>query len=328
MKYYIKIFKMGIGAFLAIYLAEKFNLLYATSAGIITILTLLDTKKETVLIAFKRIIAFILATLIAYILFNFISYTAFSFGVFLIFFAGICLKFNMPQAIPMNSVLISHYLLNKSMPFDIIANESFLLIIGVGIGILFNLYIPSNVHEIRKKQHEIEEGLKIVLFAIANNLRKRDEFAGLKELEELNNYIDKGINKAYTNMNNTFFQESRYFIEYMEMRKRQYFVLLEILEKIEKLSIKTIQSEMIADFVVTIANTLSESQNTRGLIKMQEDLLLEFKKSELPKTREEFENRAILYVLIINLNIFLNIKKNFVDSLSSEQKEKYWDEEE
>ena len=40
MKYYIKIFKMGIGAFLAIYLAEKFNLLYATSAGVITILTL------------------------------------------------------------------------------------------------------------------------------------------------------------------------------------------------------------------------------------------------------------------------------------------------
>jgi len=327
MKYYIKIFKMGIGAFLAIYLAEKFNLLYATSAGVITILTLLDTKKETVLIAFKRIVAFIIATLIAYILFNYISYTAFSFGVFLIFFAGICLKFNMPQAIPMNSVLISHYLLNKSMPFDIIANESFLLIIGVGIGILFNLYIPGNVHEIRKKQYEIEEGLKKVLFAMARNLRKMNDFEGIKELEELNKYIDKGIDKAYTNMNNTFFQESRYFIEYMEMRKRQYFVLNEILEKIGKLSIRTIQSEKIADFVETIADSLSESQNTRGLIKMQEELLLEFKKSELPKSREEFENRAILYVLIINLNIFLNIKKNFVDSLSLEQKKKYWDKE-
>ena len=46
--------------------------------------------------------------------------------------------------------------------------------------------------------------------------------------------------------------------------------------------------------------------------------------SFLPKTREEFENRAILYHLLLDTQRFLLMKQEFVQSLTEEQVNIYW----
>lgn len=38
----------------------------------------------------------------------------------------------------------------------------------------------------------------------------------------------------------------------------------------------------------------------------------EYRNSELPKSREEFETRAILFDILTNLKIFLQIKREFI----------------
>ena len=48
------------------------------------------------------------------------------------------------------------------------------------------------------------------------------------------------------------------------------------------------------------------------------------RKGKLPATREEFENRAILYHILMDLEDFLLRKKKFVQGLSQKQKELYW----
>ena len=76
--------KAGIGSAIAIIVAQSLGLLYSPSAGIITLLTLQNTKKETIVIAVKRILSFILATVIAFLSFETMGYhsIAFEFSCF------------------------------------------------------------------------------------------------------------------------------------------------------------------------------------------------------------------------------------------------------
>ena len=136
MKKYIKVLKIAVGATLAIIIASYFSLLYAVSAGIITLLTLQDTKKETFLVATKRIIAFVISYILVFITFKILGFNPMAFGLFLLVFTGICIRFKFQESIPMNAVLATHYLLEKNVSIEMFKNEALILLIGTGIGII------------------------------------------------------------------------------------------------------------------------------------------------------------------------------------------------
>ncbi len=308
--------------------AYALGLDYAISAGIITLLSLQDTKKATISLALIRTGAFALSIMILFMVFYFLSFTPIAFGVFLMVFASICYYFKIYDAIPMNAVLATHFLLEKEISFSMIRNEALLLVIGAGIGILLNIYIPNNEKQIRREQRKIEADLKVILSEMAEQLliQNKSDY-NEQSLDKLKEHIEMGLKHAYTNMNNTFFQESRYYIEYMDMRNQQYNILKEIYEKIRTLTTVTTHSDDMAMFIRSISETLSESQNTKDLLRTQEALLVKFKESSLPVTRDEFENRAVLYIILMDIRIFLKMKERFVDSLTMEQKERYWKKE-
>lgn len=321
----LKAAKIAVGSTIAILLAYALHLNYAVAAGIITLLTLQDTKKATLVVAGKRILAFLLAMALSFMIFHLAGYHALAFGVFLLLFAGSCLILGWQDAIPVNAVLATHYLLDQSMALSVLLNESLLMVIGVGIGILLNLYIPKNVNLIRSKQREIEDSLKAALSRMADALESPQEQSAEDLLEVLKSHIDQGREHSHRNRNNTLFQESDYFVGYMEMRDEQYYVLKEISEKISTIRTATPQALEVAGFVRNIVDSLSESQNTKRLLDQEKLLLTEFKESPLPTDRDEFESRAVLYVVLMNFRIFLKMKKRFVDTLTEEQKMKYWD---
>jgi uncharacterized membrane protein YgaE (UPF0421/DUF939 family) len=325
MNKYSKVLKIAVGSTVAILIAIALGLDFAVSAGVITLLTLQDTKKETLIVSLKRIAAFILAILIAFIAFTLFSYKPVSYGIFLLLFVGVCYYMEMYDAIPINAVLATHYLLEENMSLGLITNEALLLLIGVSIGIFMNLYIPSNVKQIRKNQRIIEEDIKILLLRMAEKLRIEDKSDyNDKCFDMLEEHILVGLKQAFTNMKNSFFQETCYYIEYMEMRKQQLKVLREIYEKIVTLTTVPLQAHEVADFIKKISDTLSESQNAKELIVMEEELLTKLKESPLPLNRAEFENRAVLYIILMDFRIFLKMKESFSDSLTKEQKDKYW----
>ena len=54
--------------------------------------------------------------------------------------------------------------------------------------------------------------------------------------------------------------------------------------------------------------------------KRQEDM----RTQPLPDTREEFESRAVLYRILLELEQFLEIKKKFVEELTEDEIGKFW----
>ncbi len=323
----LKLLKIAIGSAVAIFLADLLGLGYSTSAGIITLLTIQDTSRETIIISAKRVCAFLLATVLAYVIFHLLGYHVFSYGIFLFLFIACCMPLHLGNAVSINAVLATHYLLEKNMALSLIGNEALLLLIGAGIGTGLNLYMPGKSKEIRAMQYQLEVDLRTVLLRMSEYIRREDKsnYTG-SCFAKLQTDIEAGKKQAFAYMNNTFFQESKYFLVYMNMREQQMVVLQDIYKKI--MSMRTIlpQTERVSELLHEIAVTFGESNNARDLLVKREEVLTQMKDSRLPVTRQEFEDRAVLYGILMDLEYFLQLKKEFADSLTQEQIKRYWHE--
>ena len=106
---WLKIIKISIGCCFAVFLADWIGLRSATSAGIIALLSIQNTKKETLTIAGKRISAFFIAVAIAYALFTLWGYHLFSFGFFLLLFTFASYLLKLETGVSMSTVLVTHF---------------------------------------------------------------------------------------------------------------------------------------------------------------------------------------------------------------------------
>lgn len=323
----IKIIKIAAGSTLAIILANALGLQYSPSAGIITLLSIQETKKDTLFMAARRIIAFLIALVAAFICFELLGYTSAAFGVFLLLFVGICMKAGLADAVSMCAVLATHFLIERSMNIYWIANEAMLMFIGAGIGIAFNLFMPSYVRQIKAEQNIIETEIRLILKGVSTYLIDVSKNFQLSyNIKTLEDQIEKALRHAFLEHGNTFQEETIYYIKYMEMRKSQAVVLDQLMGHTRQLKSLPVQAQKIAAFIDIILLSLRESNNAKGLLEQLAELRRGFQAERLPKTRAEFEDRAILIGILLDIEQFLLIKSDFADNLSKRERETYWDE--
>lgn len=308
--------KTGIGASVAMIIAKQLGLQYAVSAGIITILSVQNTKKQSVKIAIQRIASFLIALFIASILFKVLGYYAVTFGIFLLIFIPITVKLRLEQGIVVSSVLITHLLVEKSTSMFWVWNELLLMLIGVCIALVLNLYMPSIEGQIKKDQVYIEEKMKEILIHMAKALKENHNSIGEEELfNNLKERLSTARNNAYQNLNNYFLLDASYYVQYMEMRTQQFETMKRMKEHFKKFFMTYEQTIMIADFTEQVAHSFHEKNTCEQLIKDVNELRENFRKMSLPVTREEFENRAMLFQFLNDMEQFLMIKNEFKQAL-------------
>lgn len=313
------ILKTGLGSAAAIILANQLNLMYSASAGIITLLTIQNTKKETILIAAKRFSGFIVAVMIAYFIFSNFGYTPLAFGAFLILFVAAANLLRIEVGITMNAVLVSHFLVEGRMDLNLLTNELLLLFIGMGIGILLNSIMPKNIEKIKRNQKVVEDRMRETLSCMAKMLEGSQDCAcnqSQKELIDylnLNELIDSLLVKAYEDAGNTLIRETRYQISYLEMRKHQVRILKDIQESIEEIHDVLPQSLTVSDYIQKVSTEFAEDNNVKDLLFELKELLDFFRSERLPVSRQEFENRANLFVILKDMEQFLEVKKSFIE---------------
>lgn len=316
--------KTAVGATIAIILANFFGLKYALSAGVITILSVQNTKRKSVEIAWSRFNSTCLALMISGILFSLIGFNAFAFGLYLLIFIPLAVSYKLSDGIVMSSVLVTHLLGEGYISLSLIANEFFLVIIGAGIAILFNLYMPKMQPRIKEDQAKIEEQFRIVLLCLAGTTSSQsvaiDEEFLFQTLEEM---LLKARDRAMLHKENYLLDEMTYYVQYMDMRFMQYQVLLSMRQTLGKVVMTVEQSSLIADLTEHIAFNLHEYNPAEDLIQMTQDVLTQCRNQELPKTREEFENRALLFQYLNDLQYLLEIKCHFVRNLTEQRRLKF-----
>ncbi|SDK97258.1 Uncharacterized membrane protein YgaE, UPF0421/DUF939 family [Clostridium cochlearium] len=304
--------KTAIGSALAIIIAKWFGLQYATAAGIITILSVGKTRKKSIKIMLKRIISTLLALLISLVLFNIFGFKEIVFGAFLLIFIPLAVKFNVEEGIVVSSVLVTHLLTEKSTSLFWIINEIALMLVGVIVALIVNLYMPNTEDKIKEYQMYIEEHMKEILLKMSFTMKDGKKcFVNNVLLEELENVLDKGRKLTYINLNNNIIQEDKYYVRYMNMRKNQVESIKYMLNHFKEDFSRYEQALIMANFIEKVANSIYENNTAENLLEDLDKLREDFRKMELPKTREEFEIRASLFQFLNDMEQFLRIKNDF-----------------
>ena len=306
-----KILKLSLGSSLAIFIAYFFQLQYAMVAGVITLLVVKDTKKETIKGAMRKLLGFILCTLYSYLCFNFLGYNLWSFSLYILIIISTCFVLNIRYVIAMCVVISSHYLLQESMSIYWILNETGLFIIGAGIGIIINMFMFSNKEHIYEGQQKLQKQVSLILVEISEMINKPGRDNNIKHnISILSNLIDSSTKAAYFNINNNLLSDTKYFLDHMEIIKSQRNILNTLYDLVSQLNYLPAQGQIVSNFINKVGNTSFEVNTVNDLLNDLEKMYNDMKTQPLPQDRDEFENRAILFLCLIEMKKYLINRKN------------------
>lgn len=311
----VRSLKISAAAFAAIALAGELDMKYSATAGIITVLSIQNTKRETLKSAGKRWLAFLCALFISGICFIFTGYNLWGFGLYLFLFSLICLSVGWMEAIAMDSVLITHFLTEKNMGSEMLINEALLLLIGTGMGILVNMHLHKKESEFRRLANDVDNQMREILQRLSRWLSGSDRYEYESDcFIRLRSAIGAARECAVANYDNTILLQNVWEIDYISMREQQSIVLLEIYNNILKIRhpVLPVQASQIAELIKEVGDGFCRENTVERLLHEQHMQFRQMKGQPLPESREEFEVRAILYYILMQIKQFLEIKREFV----------------
>ncbi|MDD3238479.1 MAG: aromatic acid exporter family protein [Lachnospira sp.] len=324
----VQAFKIALGSSIAMYIATILGLQFATSAGIITLLTIVTTKWETLKLSLFRLLTFFISVAFAWLCFNHIPSQWIAFGMYLLLCVILCEGMGWRVTLSVNAVIGTHFMSTHDFSLNFITNEFLLVIIGVVIAILLNL-VNNNSSLHSKLMHNMkytENHFQTIFSELGDYLAEKKTDANVWiDLNQLEEHLTLFVEQAYEYQNNTFRSHPGYYIHYFEMRKEQCNTLHNLHSQIRKIRSFPIQAHIVAEYLDYLSIHIHEMNLPEAQIEKLHILWENIKQQELPKTHEEFESRAVLYHVLMDLEEFLLYKKHFIESLDHVHFEIYWD---
>jgi uncharacterized membrane protein YgaE (UPF0421/DUF939 family) len=182
-------------------------------------------------------------------------------------------------------------------------------VIGIGMAVLLNAYIPSAEKELKAYRRKIEENFKIILREFAAYLREPERYWDGKQITETAQWLKEAKELAVRDIENQFNESALDYYQYFEMRERQFEVLERIALTVSTLNYSSEQGQMIAGFLEDVADAIHYGNSSQVFLNRLEEIRESFHNSPLPTTKEEFETHAAYLYFINEMRRFLMIKK-------------------
>lgn len=311
--------KVALGAAVAIGLAMLLRLEYSATAGIITVLSIMGTKRETLRIACGRLLALISATGIAFGCYSLLGYTLAGFAAYLFIFAVVCCACRWTYALAMVSVLMSHYMTAGNMGGAMLLNEALLFLIGTGLGILVNLHLRPDEAAMQRHLQTVDTMMRAAMNAIS---RAPEGLPYAEQvLQALQHELMLAGQLAQDNAGNTFGEAPLYPGRYLQMRGSQRKLLSQMAAAMAEVDAHTPQHDEVCALLSRVAAEYSQENDVSGLLAAAEAVLEDMRRQPLPVSREEFESRAVLYYVLLRTEDFLQLKRQFHETLGSAEQE-------
>ncbi|AUA19859.1 aromatic acid exporter family protein [Streptococcus suis] len=309
----LRTIKLIFATVLAIYLATALGLSYATAAGIIAILSVLDTRKSSFKMARNRLFSTLLALTIAVLTFALFGFGIWTLGIYLALYVPLAYRFNWEAGIAPSTVLVTHLLLEQDISLIFLGNELTLFLIGAGLALLFNLYMPSQEKKIEAYHDQVEDLLKQILLRFEAFLLNGDGRNEAELITQLDQTLDEALKVVYLDRHNQLFQQTNYQVHYFEMRAAQNKILRTMAGNINKCLLEGRENVILSSLFERAAQQLSRENSAKELLMDIELFHATFRERPLPQTREEFETRATLFQLLHDMEAFIRLKVDFYE---------------
>ncbi len=320
-RWFIYAVRLAIASSLAIYAADLMKLQFSTQAGVICLFSMLSTTKDTLRLSVARLLSFIVTFATAWVAFHHISSEWIAFGVY-IFVTVVFSEMNgWGAALSANVVAGCHFLSVENFTTDIIINEFYIVLTGMLFAILFNIF--RNVDNDRKilEQYieEVQKKMQVVLDEMAEYLHTQGGDRDVWPLlDDLQMYLEKCILKASEYEGNSFENDAMYYVRYFEMRRSQCVILVNLHEELTKIKYIPKQSAVIIEYIHYLRAFVTEMNIPDQQIEFLNKVFERMRHDDLPVTREEFESRAVLFHVLMDLDDFLTVKKRFIETGAAE----------
>lgn len=314
----LRTIKLIFATVLAIYLATALGLSYATAAGIIAILSVLDTRKSSFKMARNRLFSTLLALTIAVLTFALFGFGIWTLGIYLALYVPLAYRFNWEAGIAPSTVLVTHLLLEQDISLIFLGNELTLFLIGAGLALLFNLYMPSQEKKIEAYHDQVEDLLKQILLRFEAFLLNGDGRNEAELITQLDKTLDEALKVVYLDRHNQLFQQTNYQVHYFEMRAAQNKILRTMAGNINKCLLEGRENVILSSLFERAAQQLSRENSAKELLLDIELFHATFRERPLPQTREEFETRVTLFQLLHDMEAFIRLKVDFYEVYKDE----------
>jgi len=304
----IRIIKTAIATIIAIYLALYLNLENALSAGVFAILGLEATRMKGFQKTAIRFLASVTGLFFASFIFMWCGFNYWAVALFVLLVFPVLARFQLNDGIVTCCVIVFHLFGNGQVTFQFLFNEVTLLFIGLGTSIIINMFfMPNDDQKITELRKEVERNYNDIFQNLAATLRNPNHIWSGEQLLVAEKLIAHGKVVAVRNKENRFWEKEAYWITYFEMRSQQFYTITKMMEKVALVHDKLSQNEWLAEVLEQLGKD-TQSDVYKGKVRERlVELSALFKTMPLPSTREEFEIRASLLMLMYEIDSYLDI---------------------
>ena len=306
----VRVAKSAVAAVIAIYVAELLQLTSPFSAGLMAVLGIDMTKRRGMRSVFVRFLASALGLFVASAAFLFLGFHIWVIGIYLLVTYPVLYKFKLQDGIVTSCVVILHLFADKQVTFSLIGNEIMLLAVGLGTAAAINMvYMPNSYHLLEKVKMELEIAFSAIFKEIAAHLVDPARVWDGAELLKAADTLEKGEALAQRSVENALFQADMAWQRYFSMRRQHFQSVQRMLDLVSQVYQSLPHGQAVSRLFDELSRDVQAPHYTGKVEGNLAELENEFKRMELPGTRQEFEARSALLQLCLELRTFLGVSK-------------------
>lgn len=305
-----RIIKTAVATLIAIIIADWTGVEGHLSAGLLAILGVDVTRKRSIMTVSSRFFASLLGLAVAFAIFYLLGFHIWSLIIYILIAFPLISKANFKEGIVTSSVVVFRVFGGEELSWHVLLTQIELLVIGLGAAMLVNMaYMPKAEDKLQQIRSKVDGLFSVIFGHFALSLRDPYHVWDGKEMIEAERAVQDGLSLANRALENQLISPSESWSIYFYMRKEQLVRIESMLELISLVYQRMPQGEITAILFDTLSRDVSSYEYIGETERMLAELEQQFKRMELPSTREEFEIRSAILQLCRELAHYLEISK-------------------
>ncbi|MEB7779393.1 aromatic acid exporter family protein [Mammaliicoccus fleurettii] len=303
--------KTALGMTLAVILSQLIGLDNYASSAILVVLCIKDTRIKSFEAAIYRFIACFIAIMIGSVFFTYLGSTPIILGIMVLLFIPVTVMVGVQEGIVTSCVIILHLYMAKTIDFHLIINEILLLIIGIGIALIMNMFMPSLDHKLNQYKRKIEDDFIIITFVFSESLKDPNKKINTPSFDQVSQNIKKAKSLAFREVKNHFVRNENSYYHYFNMRQEQLSLLKRMKNLIESMQHSNHAHYLCSELMLDVSQNVQSKDYSLMRLHSLYEIKIKLQSIDIPRTHEELESIAALIQLLNEVEEYLLIKSQF-----------------
>ncbi|MDT0191804.1 aromatic acid exporter family protein [Exiguobacterium sp. BG5(2022)] len=314
MKIGTRTLKTAVAAGIAMLISETIHLDYFVFAAIIAILSIQETRKKSIRASYERVMASLLAIGMGAAMFTLLGYSPVTLTLYFVIFIPLVQQLKLQDGLITSVVILTHLYTEAQFSLELFINELLLIAIGVGVGLVVNMYMPTLDREIERIKENIDRSLAVLYYDVAACVETGVYNNHSMMLIKTRDYLKEGKDLALRRMGNSIGKRNEDMdYLYFRMRERQYDILKRVADNAREITMVVNEARPVATFLRRVGDHVNEQADASVFLQELEEMIEHYRKNvPLPTTREEFEVRSSLLNILSDVKSYLILKERYI----------------